>query len=667
MSTLQERDFSADRRRELADDGKALPDGSFPIANAADLANAIKALGRAKDPAKARAHIVARARALKLESKVPSGWKISEARERAVETHRVVVAHDVRYASEMTEAGFTPPDSGRSIGPDGKFASALHPRDRAGKFRAIAGLAHALAAHRHHVDTHGPTDARLAPHHAAERQRLAARMHQARTRVDRVAPEGVTQAYEQSDQIQRQMASGPTAAAAAQTGRSLDALHADRQTAGQKAAWDAAKGAARATGHDPTHVMPERSAADVRRAEARKRDREAAAAKGSDRPAGRQPGDISSIPKGPEHVAGVAEVGDRVSYEDMANPHKSGHVVGTVSGGKWGPDQFRVKWDDGTETVSDLRQHGWKHEPSGAGPSVPQGDVHGGGEPAGKGWGIWSNWDPRTGTPAPDEGMSASERAALVQVMHDPSPANVQRALDQGVPWPAMANVTGKDVTDLQKSVGTDRSATHSLTGGKETHRTRDDILALEREGRVNGGPQNYSIATRDGGIGHRITHREVDPVTGQASGFGVSQRTGQMVAWRQSGKVRRSASGGAVAPVHVAHAEDTGDHAGTLRFDWLNAQTHDVHESIAGPFSGRSSKQGNVTGAGRAEVPTGLSDSTRQALEAIGRAADSGSEKNLAQAIQDARSVGIPWSAIHPITGKSLSTMMRLGKGGGK
>jgi hypothetical protein len=44
----------------------------------------------------------------------------------------------------------------------------------------------------------------------------------------------------------------------------------------------------------------------------------------------------------------------RVSYEDMANPRREGTIVGRVG------SEYRVRFDDGEETVSDLRQHGWR-------------------------------------------------------------------------------------------------------------------------------------------------------------------------------------------------------------------------------------------------------------------------------------------------------------------
>lgn len=71
---IMKRDFSDDDRKKLADKGQALPDGSFPIVTAADLKNAVQAFGRAKDPAKAKAHIMARAKALGATDSLPSDW-----------------------------------------------------------------------------------------------------------------------------------------------------------------------------------------------------------------------------------------------------------------------------------------------------------------------------------------------------------------------------------------------------------------------------------------------------------------------------------------------------------------------------------------------------------------------------------------------------------------
>lgn len=68
------RKFTAADRGKAADKGQAQSDGSFPIENEKDLRNAIQAVGRAKDPAAAKAHIVRRAQALGLTDLLPDGW-----------------------------------------------------------------------------------------------------------------------------------------------------------------------------------------------------------------------------------------------------------------------------------------------------------------------------------------------------------------------------------------------------------------------------------------------------------------------------------------------------------------------------------------------------------------------------------------------------------------
>jgi uncharacterized membrane protein YkoI len=67
--------FSQERREDLAKQGMALPDGSYPIESVEDLKNAIQAFGRAKDKEAAKAHIMKRARALDQEDLIPENWK----------------------------------------------------------------------------------------------------------------------------------------------------------------------------------------------------------------------------------------------------------------------------------------------------------------------------------------------------------------------------------------------------------------------------------------------------------------------------------------------------------------------------------------------------------------------------------------------------------------
>lgn len=65
------RQFTRKERDKLASDGKALPDGSYPIVTKGDLRNAISAFGRGKAPGSAAKHIKARARSLEATEMLP--------------------------------------------------------------------------------------------------------------------------------------------------------------------------------------------------------------------------------------------------------------------------------------------------------------------------------------------------------------------------------------------------------------------------------------------------------------------------------------------------------------------------------------------------------------------------------------------------------------------
>jgi hypothetical protein len=73
----QKRDFNSKERQRMASSGTAMPDGSFPIATAQDLANAIRLYGHAKNPEAAKTHIKRRAAALGLTENLPDSWKNS--------------------------------------------------------------------------------------------------------------------------------------------------------------------------------------------------------------------------------------------------------------------------------------------------------------------------------------------------------------------------------------------------------------------------------------------------------------------------------------------------------------------------------------------------------------------------------------------------------------
>lgn len=72
---LIKRKFTADQRKKMADQGKAMPDGSYPIASKTDLMNAIRSWGRGGADPKVKAHIKSRAKALGLSDMIPENWK----------------------------------------------------------------------------------------------------------------------------------------------------------------------------------------------------------------------------------------------------------------------------------------------------------------------------------------------------------------------------------------------------------------------------------------------------------------------------------------------------------------------------------------------------------------------------------------------------------------
>jgi hypothetical protein len=72
--TYLKREFSDEKREKMADKETAMEDGSYPIANAGDLSNAVQAVGRAKDIAAAKEHIIKRAKALGRTDLLPTNW-----------------------------------------------------------------------------------------------------------------------------------------------------------------------------------------------------------------------------------------------------------------------------------------------------------------------------------------------------------------------------------------------------------------------------------------------------------------------------------------------------------------------------------------------------------------------------------------------------------------
>jgi hypothetical protein len=78
--TLEKREVSDKERERLAEEGHAMADGSYPIANVEDLKNAIQAYGRAKDPEAVKRHIIRRAKELGHTDLLPADWSPQQAK-----------------------------------------------------------------------------------------------------------------------------------------------------------------------------------------------------------------------------------------------------------------------------------------------------------------------------------------------------------------------------------------------------------------------------------------------------------------------------------------------------------------------------------------------------------------------------------------------------------
>lgn len=72
---LVKRKFTTSQRKKMAEEGTAMPDGSYPIANKTDLMNAIRSWGRGGADPKVKAHIKRRAKSLGATDMIPENWK----------------------------------------------------------------------------------------------------------------------------------------------------------------------------------------------------------------------------------------------------------------------------------------------------------------------------------------------------------------------------------------------------------------------------------------------------------------------------------------------------------------------------------------------------------------------------------------------------------------
>lgn len=136
---LYDTTFTEEQRKKLAESGAAMPGGGFPIRNAEDLHHAMEAIGRAKDPSAARAHIRARAKELGLESELGPSFKDAaikdawsdEARAAALEARKRASYHNKMAEKHIGKQFFNSPN-----------------KENANKHKA-AGNLHLLAANRY--------------------------------------------------------------------------------------------------------------------------------------------------------------------------------------------------------------------------------------------------------------------------------------------------------------------------------------------------------------------------------------------------------------------------------------------------------------------------------------------------------------------------------------
>jgi hypothetical protein len=154
-------------RLRLAQEGKALKDGSFPIRNTNDLRNAVQAYGRSKPGQRAavRKHIMRRARALDRRDLIPENWKVASS-EFTIDDMTMDLRERIEFAAKSTnsEALFEKDvltaaavdDDIRDLTPEEleaikqeakadpkkdesrvKFTPDTQPRDTSGKFRQV--------------------------------------------------------------------------------------------------------------------------------------------------------------------------------------------------------------------------------------------------------------------------------------------------------------------------------------------------------------------------------------------------------------------------------------------------------------------------------------------------------------------------------------------------
>jgi len=101
--SLNEREYSDEERKDMADKGLALPDGSFPIKDLEDLKNAIQAYGRSKDQSATAKFIVKRAKALSAEDLIPDTEDFQKALKETITEGNAFLAARAKAIEEDSE------------------------------------------------------------------------------------------------------------------------------------------------------------------------------------------------------------------------------------------------------------------------------------------------------------------------------------------------------------------------------------------------------------------------------------------------------------------------------------------------------------------------------------------------------------------------------------
>jgi hypothetical protein len=101
---LEKREFSSEERAGAAESGAAMPDGSYPIKSKNDLRNAIQSIGRAKNPAKVKQHIIRRARALGATDLLPEGWNVKKSASELIEVAKSIAGDVNKFDQGLYDA-----------------------------------------------------------------------------------------------------------------------------------------------------------------------------------------------------------------------------------------------------------------------------------------------------------------------------------------------------------------------------------------------------------------------------------------------------------------------------------------------------------------------------------------------------------------------------------